>query len=63
VTGPNWDPAQGERLQGLALLLMLWCAYRQEPHKVALGEAQQAADLDICRYLYPTTRPKSGNPC
>jgi hypothetical protein len=31
------------RLQGLALLLMLWCAYRQEPSMTILREAQQAA--------------------
>jgi hypothetical protein len=32
------------RLQGLTLLVSLWCAYRQEPGVAVLQEAQQAAD-------------------
>jgi hypothetical protein len=38
VTGPNWNPAQ-EDAQGLTLLLMLWCAYKQRPIMTALWKA------------------------
>jgi hypothetical protein len=40
-------------LQGLTLLLMLWCAYRQEPGMAALQEAQQAAERVRCTYTQP----------
>jgi hypothetical protein len=43
VTGPTWDASHG-RHQGLTLLLVLWCAYRQEPSMAALPEAPQAAN-------------------
>ena len=46
------------RLQGLALFLMLWCAYTQEPSMASLLEAQQAAERVRCRYLYPTNGQK-----
>ena len=61
MTGPNWDPSQGT-LQGLTLLLMLWCAYGKEFSMAVLLEAQQAADLDRSRYLHPTTGVMSGSP-
>ena len=44
--------------QGLTLLLMLWCAYRQESSMAALQEAQQAAERARCRYLWPTSGQK-----
>jgi hypothetical protein len=48
------------RLQGLTLLLMLWCAYRQEPSMAVLWEAQQAAGWDRGRYSHPTNGQKRG---
>lgn len=39
----NWDPSQKEA-SSLTLLLMMWCAYRQELSMAVLREAQQAAD-------------------
>jgi hypothetical protein len=50
------------RPQGLTLLLMLWCAYRQKPIMTALWEAQQAAERVRCRYLQPTNGQKPGTP-
>jgi hypothetical protein len=49
-----------EGLQGLTLLLMLWCAYRQEPGMAILWEALPEVDWDRNRYLYPTIGLKSG---
>jgi hypothetical protein len=48
---PTYATSQGEA-PGLTLLLLLWCAYRQEPSMVVLQQAQQAADSDSCRYLH-----------
>ena len=45
-----------DRLQVLTLLLMLWCAYRQEASMAALQEAQQAVDQDRDTYAQPTER-------
>ena len=42
------------RPQGLTLLLMLWCAYKQGPIMTALQKAQQAAERVKCRYLHST---------
>jgi hypothetical protein len=41
---PNWGIYLKARLQGLTLLLMLWCAYRQDHSIAVLRESQQAAD-------------------
>lgn len=50
-------------LQGLTLLLMLWCVYNQEPSTAVPQETQQAADRDRHRYLlYPTSGLKLGAP-
>jgi hypothetical protein len=45
--------------QGLTLLLVLWCVYRQEPSMDVLWDAQQADDQDRSRYLHPTEVGKS----
>ena len=50
------------RCQSLTLLLILWCAYRQEPGMAALQVVQQAAERIRCRYLYPTNGLKSWTP-
>ena len=47
---PNLASISRGRLQDLKLLLMLWCAYRQEPSMAAFGETQQAADRVKLRY-------------
>jgi hypothetical protein len=52
-----------ERLQDVTLLLMLWCAYRQEPSMADLCEAQQVADWNRCRYLTPSQLSEVGDPC
>jgi hypothetical protein len=54
-----WIHLKG-RLQGLTLLLMLWCSYREDPSMVALREAQQAVERSRCRYLHRTNGQKSG---
>ena len=51
VTGPN-DIQLQVRLQGLTLILLLWCAYRQEP--------RMAAQKVRCRYLHPIDGQKLG---
>ena len=48
--------------QGLTLLLMLLCAYKQEPSMTVLPEAQQAAERVKCRYINPTNGQKVGTP-
>ena len=45
--------------QDVTLLLMLWCAYKQEPGMAFLWEALPAADWEG-RYLYPTIGLKLG---
>jgi hypothetical protein len=42
----NLGPSSRGGPQGLTLLLMLLCAYKQEPSMTALQKAQQAADSD-----------------
>jgi hypothetical protein len=44
--------------EGLTLLLMLWCAYREEPSMTALQKTQQAAKRVRCIYLQPTNGQK-----
>ena len=46
------------RLQDLTLLLMLRCAYRQEPSMAALQETQQAAERIRYRYVHPINGQK-----
>jgi hypothetical protein len=46
--------------QGLTLLLMLWCAYKQAPIMTALQRAHQVAERVRCRYLYPINGQKPG---
>jgi hypothetical protein len=50
------------RFQGLTLLLMLWCAYKQEPIITVLQETQKSAVRVRCRYLHPSNRQKLGTP-
>ena len=57
MTSITWDPSYD--FQGLPLLLMLWCGYRQEPSKAPLHVAQQTTDRGRCRYLDPTNGLKS----
>ena len=52
----NW------RLQGMTILLMLFCAYRLEPGMSVLLENQQAADRDRYRYLTPKQWTDIGDP-
>ena len=61
MTGPNWIQLKG-RSQGLRLLLILSCTYKQEPSMTALGKTQQAAERVRCRYLHPTNGQKPGTP-
>ena len=59
MTGPTWVLYYGEVP---ILLLMLWCAYKQEPSMAVLREAQQAAEGDIGRYLHSSNGQKLVTP-
>jgi hypothetical protein len=59
VTGPKWDPDQGEA-QGLTLLLRLWSTHKDGPTMTVLQKIQQAAERDRCRH--PTNGQKQMTP-
>ena len=55
VTGPNWDPDQGEAAKP-DIIRTLWSAYKQRLIITALQKAQQAAEKVRCGYLHPINR-------
>jgi hypothetical protein len=59
---PKLGSSSREDPQNLTLLLMVWCAYKQRPIMTVLWNAQQAAERERCRYLYPTNGQKLMNP-
>jgi hypothetical protein len=62
MTGPIWDPSHEGMHQGLTILLMLWCACRQEPSLAVLWDVLPAPDQGRHGYLYPIIGLKSDNP-
>lgn len=65
MASPTWDPShRGDSVvhEGLILLLMLCCTYRQEPSMAIPWDAPIAAAWDRWKYLHPNIGLKSGNP-
>jgi hypothetical protein len=57
VTGPKWDPAQGEAPRPDTITKAMVCSQKGTYHDCP-QKAQQAAERVRCRYLHPTNGQK-----
>ena len=60
MTGPKWDPAQGEVPRPDTITEAMECS--QKELMIALQKTKQAAENFRCRYLYPTNGQKHLTP-
>ena len=60
MTGPKWDSAQGEILRPDTITEVMECS--QKGTKIDHQKTQQAAEINRCRYLYPTSGQKQLTP-
>ena len=62
MTGPKWDPAQGEVPSPDTITEAMELSQKKGPIMIVLWKTHQAAERVRCSYLHPTNRQKQLTP-